>query len=112
MFKAKQPQKSHSEAKLDVITPIANCYAEFWIGSLKRECLNHFLCWGTRHLDHIVDAYVGYHNTVRPHQGLENVPIPERGKVPRYRDDTEPIGKIDCQEWLGGLIKSYYREAA
>ena len=24
--------------------PIANCYAESWIASLKRECLNHFFC--------------------------------------------------------------------
>lgn len=48
-----------------------------------------------------------YHNTLRPHQGLGNVPIPERDKELKFQDSTEPIGKIDCQQWLGGLIKSY-----
>ena len=38
--------------------------------------------------------------------------IPDRGKELRLRDNTEPIGKIGCQQWLGGLIKSYHREAA
>ena len=30
----------------------------------------------------------------------------------KFQDNTEPIGKIGCQQWLGGLIKSYHREAA
>ena len=59
-----------------------------------------------------MDAYVEYHNTVRPHQGLGNVPIPDRDKQVNFKDNTEPIGKIGCQQWLGGLIKSYHREAA
>jgi putative transposase len=29
-------------------SPIANCYAESWIGTLKRECLNHFFCFGLK----------------------------------------------------------------
>ena len=53
-----------------------------------------------------------YHNTHRPHQGLGNVPIPERDKELKFQDNTEPIGKIGCRQWLGGLIKSYHREAA
>ena len=36
---------------------MANCYAESWIGSMKRECLNHFLCFGLGQLDHIVETY-------------------------------------------------------
>ena len=54
-----------------------------------------------------------YHNTVRPHQGLGNVPIPERDKTPPASpENTEPIGKVGCDEWLGGLLKHYYRPAA
>ncbi len=98
--------------KTPIKAPIANCYAESWIGSLKRECLNHFFCWGTGHLDHIVDAYVKYYNTVRPHQGLGNVPIPGGQSGPRLAEDAEPIGKIGCEERLGGLLRHYYREAA
>jgi putative transposase len=98
--------------KTPIMAPIANCFIESWIGSMKRECLNHFWCWSTGHLDHIVSEYVRYHNTHRPHQGLGNVPIPERDKELKFQDNTEAIGKIGCQQWLGGLIKSYHREAA
>jgi hypothetical protein len=28
------------------------------------------------------------------------------------REDTEPLGKVGCQEWLGGVLKHYYRKAA
>jgi putative transposase len=98
--------------KTPVLCPIANCFAENWIGSLKRECLNHFVCVSLDHLDYIVKQYVSYFNTVRPHQGLGNVPIPECGKEQRIPEDTEPLGKVGCQEWLGGVLKHYYRKAA
>jgi putative transposase len=42
--------------------PVANCFAESWIGSLKRECLNHFFCFVLLQLDHIVQTYAPYHN--------------------------------------------------
>src|SRR5690606_20520139 len=57
------------------VTPIANCYAESWIGSMKRECLNHFACFGLRHFNHIVQTYTNYYNHVRPHQGKDNHPL-------------------------------------
>jgi putative transposase len=94
------------------LAPIANCYAESWIGSMKRECLNHFSCFSLGHPDHIVAAYVSCYNTVRPHQEPGNVLIPERGKERATYKSTEPLGKVGCQEWLGGVLKHYYRKAA
>ena len=94
-----------------VMAPIANCYAESWIGSLKRECLNHLFCFSLGHLDHITQTYVHYHNTVRHHQGLGNVTIPQTGLPPTVCTAT-PTGKIHKKEWLGGLLKHYYRKAA
>ena len=44
--------------------------------------------------------------------GGHNAAIPERDEELKFQDNTEPIGKIGCQQWLGGLIKSYHREAA
>jgi hypothetical protein len=41
--------------------PIANCFAESWIGSLKRECLNHFFCFSLGHLDHILTQFARFH---------------------------------------------------
>ena len=98
--------------KTPFLSPIANCYIESWISSLKRECLNHLWCFSLRHLDHIAGLYCAYHNTVRPHQGLGNVPIPQRGQTLHLTEDTEPLGTVGCQEWLGGLLKHYYRQAA
>jgi putative transposase len=31
-----------------ICAPIANCFAESWIASLKRECLNVFFCFSLR----------------------------------------------------------------
>ncbi|MEI8197606.1 MAG: integrase core domain-containing protein [Phycisphaerae bacterium] len=98
--------------KTSIMAPIANCYIECWIGSLKRECLNLFYCFDLSHLDKITNAYVSYHNTVRPYQGLGNVPIPDRDQNAPANQDTEPIGQVGCQEWLGGIHKHYYRQAA
>jgi hypothetical protein len=44
--------------------------------------------------------------------GQGNVPIPERAKEQVVPEDTEPMGKVDCQEWLGGVLRHYYRKAA
>lgn len=94
--------------------PIANCYAESWIGSMKRECLNHFACFGLRHLDHIVQTYAAYHNTVRPHQGLDNRTIPAAACAdePPGEPPPEALGPIRRQPLLGGLLNHYHRKAA
>ena len=105
-------RKDGGVVKTPFMSPIANCYAESWIGSLKRECLNHFVCWSAGHLDHMVEKYVTYHNTFRPHQGLGNVPMTDRWEETPSNESTEPIGKVGCEEWLGGLLRHYYRQAA
>jgi hypothetical protein len=38
------------------MAPIANCFAESWIGSFNREALDHFFCFCLAHLDHIIRA--------------------------------------------------------
>lgn len=87
--------------------PIANCYAESWIGSFKRECLNHLLCFSLGQLDFITAAYTRYHNELRPHQGLANVPPADVNK-----DPPQPVGMIYRQRILGGLLNHYERKAA
>jgi putative transposase len=91
--------------------PIANAFAESWIGKFKREALNHFFCFSLGHLDHIAQTYVRYYNTVRPHQGLGNVPLAAYG-LPPPAAGPDPVGPIRRQRWLGGLLNHYYRSAA
>jgi putative transposase len=90
---------------------VANCFAESWIGSLKRECLNLFFCFSLRQLDHIVQTYVLFHNRFRPHQALGNRPPGAQEGPPLEPAETE-VGPIRCQRWLGGLLNHYYHQAA
>jgi len=91
--------------------PIANSFAESWIGSLKRECLNLLFCFSLRQLDHIVQTYAMYHNQCRPHQGLDNRPPGAPGD-PHLQSTGDEPGLIRRQTWLGGLLAHYYRRAA
>ncbi len=97
------------------LAPDANAFAEAWIGGVKRECLNHFLCFGLRHLDHIGQEYVRFFNEHRPHQGLGNRTLPDAavGRPEELPSDPAPeIGQIRCERFLGGLLRHYYRTAA
>ncbi len=39
------------------------------LGSVRRECLDHILVFGERHLDRVIKEYVEYFDEARPHQG-------------------------------------------
>lgn len=57
--------------------PKANSICERFIGSVRRECLDHLLIFGESHLRRVVSAYVDFSNMGRPHQGLhQRVPVP------------------------------------
>ncbi len=81
--------------------PDCNAYAESWIASLKRECLNHFTCFGRAHLAHVLRSYETFYNRFRPHQSMSHRPLARLAKGQ---------GSVSCREWLGGLLRHYYRE--
>ena len=54
--------------------PRANAIAERFIGTLRRECLDHLLITGPRHLDVVLREYVQHFNTHRPHRSLDQRP--------------------------------------
>ena len=92
--------------KMPKQSPNLNAYAESWIRNLKRECLNKMIFFGERHVRYVVEQYVEHHNKERPHKGLDYCrPIEPDVPPPRH-------GPVRCHERLGGLLKSYYREAA
>ena len=88
--------------KTPFLSPNMNSYAESWVGTIKRECLNHFIVFGKRHLRYLISEYVKYYNTTRPHSSIDNAPL-------EYKSGKD-AGKILCESKLGGIIKHYYRE--
>lgn len=84
-----------------------NAIAERFLGSVRRECLDHVLILGDRHLEGILKEYIGYFNRERPHQGLgQALPEPAASPgcgAPPLRMRSEPI--------LGGLHHAYHRAA-
>jgi putative transposase len=51
--------------------PNANAYAERWVRTVREECLDHLLIMNQTHLKRVLDKYIGYYETSRPHQGLD-----------------------------------------
>ena len=83
--------------------PKANAICERFLGSLRRECLDHFLILNERHLHRLVKEYKLYFNCARPHQGIEqHVPCrPERLETPPAH------GKLSSRSVLNGLHHDY-----
>jgi putative transposase len=88
--------------------PRANAVCERFLGSVRRECLDHVLILGDKHLRRVLVEYVRYFNQVRPHQGLgQRVPAPpEPAAVPWTAD-----GPVLAVPILGGLHHEYRRAA-
>ena len=86
--------------------PKANAYAERWVGTVRRECLDWLLIFGRRHLERVLRVYVTHYNHSRPHRGLElGTPVPSPSLE---GDSSSPIRRHDL---LGGLIHEYVRAA-
>ena len=85
--------------------PNMNAFAERWVQSAKRECLNKMIIFGERHLRLVLNEYVAHYNADRPHQGLSNrLVTPRDGEPPNH-------GAVIADERLGGLLRSYRRVA-
>lgn len=95
-----------------VLAPDANAFAESWIGSFKRECLNHFLCFSLGHLEHIARQYTRFFNKHRPHQSLGNRTLTDAEKGSPEAVPLKRAGRVRCRSFLGGLLRHYYRAAA
>jgi transposase InsO family protein len=76
-------------------SPWQNGLAERLIGSLRRECLDHVVVFGERHLRHILLLYMVYFNGARTHLSLNKDSL-----VPRA---VQAVGRIDTTPILGGL---------
>jgi len=84
-------------------------FAERWVGTINRECLDHFVAAGLRHLDYLVCEFVRHYHESRPHQGLGNQLI-LRSKPPPH--PSRVAGRIVCRQRPGRVLKGHHRSAA
>ena len=84
--------------------PNANAYAEWFVRSIKHECLNRVIPFGEHHLRRTLAAFIEHYHRERNHQGLGNELI----------DRTPPpqrAGGIRRRQRLSGFLNYYYRAA-
>ena len=94
------------EAVIAPRSPWQNAYAERVIGSIRRECLDHVVVIGERHLREILSKYVDYYNGTRTHLSLsKDAPKPRTVHLPSQ-------GRVVEVPRVGGLHHEYLRRAA
>ena len=98
-----------AEVRTAYRAPRQNATCERFLGSVRRECLDHILVLSAGHLRRVLREYVAYFNTARPHQGLEQR-IPEASTALRLLR-PEPAGLVRAVPVLGGLHHTYQRVA-
>jgi transposase InsO family protein len=85
-------------------SPWQSGIAERWVGSCRRELLDHIIPIDKRHLKRLLSEYIRYHHEDRTHLGL--------GKgTPNGRSRSIASGRVLSHERLGGLHHRYDRAA-
>jgi hypothetical protein len=86
-----------------IVTPVqaprANAVCERFLGSVRRDCVDHTLVLGERHLQRVLAEYVGYFNRARPHQAIkQRTPTVDETSVPPRRT------AVTCHRASRGVI--------
>ncbi|MFC6015648.1 integrase core domain-containing protein [Plantactinospora solaniradicis] len=89
--------------------PRANAYAERWVRTVRRECLDRILIYNLRHLLATLDEYVRHYNEHRPHQGHEQRP-PALDVSPAPVTDLAAV-RVRRRRVLNRLINEYSQAA-
>src|SRR5215469_8865617 len=87
---------------VEVLRPIgrpANPFAERWVGTARRECLDPLLILSRRQLERVLAEFVAHDHQGRPHQGLQ-----QRLPCPAAESRTGLVGEVVRRDRLGGLI--------
>jgi putative transposase len=89
------------------MAPRANAICERFLGSLRRECLDHVNILNERQLWRVVHEYITYFNGARPHQGIRQ----QRPDNVATSVAAQGTGQITAIPVLGGLHHDYQRAA-
>jgi transposase InsO family protein len=83
--------------------PWQNGVAERWVGSVRRDLLEHVIVWNERHLQRLLQEYIAYYHDDRTHLGLEKETPAGRGRSTLRRPDAAVVARPR----LGGLHHRY-----
>jgi putative transposase len=88
---------------------LANGIAERWIGSCRRDLLDHVLIFNKAHLRRLVKNYVSYYRTDRTQDGLEKDTPLTRPVAPKLAESAQLVSFPR----MGGLHHRYdWQQAA
>jgi putative transposase len=92
--------------KTPVRAPRANAFAERFVGTVRRECLDHLLIVNQRHLRGVLTGWQAHYNEHRPHQGRQQ-------QAPNDQPDrvVDLTTATHTRAVLGALINEYHRAA-
>jgi putative transposase len=87
-------------------SPWQNAYVERFVGSVRRECLDHVIVLTAAGLQRVLSEYVAYYSRTRTHLALnKDSPVPRPVAPPT-------AGRVIATPPVGGLHHCYERRAA
>jgi transposase InsO family protein len=98
------PSLQITGVQTSIQSPWQNGVAERWVGSCRRDLLDHIIALNERHLKRLLSAYTSYYHDDRTHLGL-------RKETPGRRIRSAATGPVICHARLGGLHHRYDRAA-
>ncbi len=94
---AATPSMTSSEARVSgsfrtpFRAPNANTFAERWVGTVRRDCLDWILTVNRRQLEHVLRIYIDHYNRHRPHRALDlKPPTPAQTSTSRQLATARP----------------------
>src|SRR5580704_3456416 len=91
------------QSKLSFRSPWQNGVAERFVGSCRRDLLDHVIVLNERHLKRLMNDYIGYYHADRTHLGLEKQTPSGRSRPAGSRTNC----KVIALPRLGGLHHRY-----
>jgi putative transposase len=86
--------------------PRANAFAERFVGTVRRECLDRMLIFGRCHLEQVLADYGAHYNEHRPHRSLDQQAPLTLGTKPPSTGDPD-LARLRRTDKLGGLLHEY-----
>ena len=106
IFRARAKAMGIEEVLIAPRSPWQSPYIERLIGSIRRDCLDHVVVSGERHLRCVLKSYLAYYHEARCHMALD-------GDAPEHREPQPPeMGNVVELPEVGGLHHRYVRRAA